>query len=142
MATPPPIPRGLEVLIKKAAVDPDFRQLLLEQRAAAARQIDLSLEPAESLMLNNVPREQLERTIDRTTVKPEHRAAFLGKAAAAMLVAVGFAGLVGCGERPPAAGGARIDRPNPPAEETQKPAEGSERPERIEPTKGVRLEKE
>ena len=31
-----PIPRGIEVLVKKAAVDPAFKQILLEKRAKAA----------------------------------------------------------------------------------------------------------
>jgi len=43
-----PIPRGIEVLIKKAAVDPEFRSLLIEKRDAAAREIGLALDPASS----------------------------------------------------------------------------------------------
>ena len=31
-----PIPRGIEVLVKKAAVDPSFKQTLMEKRAKAA----------------------------------------------------------------------------------------------------------
>ena len=36
------IPRAIEVLIKKASVDPEFRQLLLEKREQAAGEIDLA----------------------------------------------------------------------------------------------------
>src|SRR4030042_1117067 len=50
-----PIPRGIEVLIKKAAVDPEFRAVLLEKRAAAADEIGLVLDPAEGLMLPAAP---------------------------------------------------------------------------------------
>lgn len=84
-----PIPRGVEVLVKKAAVDAEFREVLLERRAAAAGEIGLELDPAEALMLAAVPADQLRAIIQRTTVPQEHRRAFLGQAAAAMLAAVG-----------------------------------------------------
>ncbi|NIT36942.1 MAG: hypothetical protein GTN49_10675, partial [candidate division Zixibacteria bacterium] len=44
---PRKIPRGLEVLIKKAAVDAAFKKLLLEKRAGAAQAIGLKLNAAE-----------------------------------------------------------------------------------------------
>jgi hypothetical protein len=100
-----PIPRGLEVLVKKAAVDPPFRELLLTQRAAAAEQIGLTLDPSEALMLAAVPASQLQAIIAQTTVPQEHRRAFLGQAAAAMLAVLGVA-TQGCGP---------TDRPAPPA---------------------------
>lgn len=83
------VPRGIEVLVKKASVDADFRRLLLEKRAGAAKEIELTLEPAEAMMLDAVPTTQLEAIIASTTVAPVSRAAFLGKAAAAMLAALG-----------------------------------------------------
>ena len=85
------IPRGLEVLLKKAAVDPAFKTLLLAQRAEAAATIGLTLEPSERLMLQSAPADQLETIIARITVPQEHRRAFLGQAAAAMLAALGIA---------------------------------------------------
>ena len=33
------VPRGIEVLLKKASVDPAFRELLLAKRSAAARSL-------------------------------------------------------------------------------------------------------
>jgi hypothetical protein len=93
-AVPAGIPRGIEVLLKKASVDPDFRLLLLERRAEAARAIDLDLNPAERAMLQGIPQEQLEAIIARTTVEPEQRRAFLGRAAAVMLGAL--VGTRGC----------------------------------------------
>jgi len=86
------VPRGIEVLVKKASVDPAFKELLLSQRAAAAGQIDLPLDPAEAMMLDNIPVDQLRAIIDQTHVPEEHRRAFLGKAAAAMLAAIGVSG--------------------------------------------------
>ena len=138
------IPQGIEVLVKKASVDAAFRAILLDRRAAAAAEIGLELDPAESMMLQTVPRDQLEAIIARTTVPAAHRRVFLGKTAAAMLAAIG-GGLVaiallssaGCRARsgnrkarldtpsnpdlpqdPPAAGGVRPDLPAPnPAKE-------------------------
>jgi hypothetical protein len=84
------IPRGIEVLIKKASVDPAFRMLLLECRAEAAAEIGLQLGPAEAMMLAATPREQLDTVIANTRVPEEHRRVFLGKVAAAMLAAIGI----------------------------------------------------
>ncbi len=83
------IPRGVEVLVKKAAVDPAFKKLLLEKRADAAAAISLKLEPAEATMLNAVPAEQLKAIVASTKVNPNLRPAFLGYAAGVMLAALG-----------------------------------------------------
>jgi len=108
------IPRGIEVLVRKAAVDPEFRNALLAERAAAAARIGLALAPAEELMLKAVPEGQLEAVIDRTRVPLEHRRAFLGNVAAAMLAALGVAG-GGCSsdQPPPAPAGIAPDMPPP-----------------------------
>jgi len=162
-----PIPRGIEVLVKKAAVDPAFKRLLLETRDAAADEIGLALDPAEALILRAAPPEQLEAIIARTKVHPKVRSAFLGRAAAVMLVALG-AGVVGC-DKFQAEDGISPDRPPaktvepPEAGEAAEPApaeaepeapfirmagiqpeipapveEPLERPERVEPTDGIR----
>lgn len=88
---PRKIPRGLEVLIKKAAVDPAFKKLLLEKRAGAAEAIGLKLTAAEEAMLAAVPLPQLEGIIAHTRISPKLRPAFLGYAAGAMLAALGAA---------------------------------------------------
>lgn len=85
------IPRGIEVLVMKASVDPVFRMLLLQKRAEAARQIDLELTEAERNMLSSISSEQLEKIIENTKVKPEHRSIFQGTTAKLMLaVAAGI----------------------------------------------------
>jgi len=83
------VPRGIEVLVKKASVDSEFRALLLERRSGAADEIGLTLEPAEAMMLDAVPAGQLKAVIDSTEVSPQRRRAFLGRAAAVMLAALG-----------------------------------------------------
>jgi hypothetical protein len=120
------IPRGIEVLVKKAAVDPDFRKQLIDDRAAAAAAIDLTLEPAEVMMLNGVPATQLAQIIDRTHVKPEHRPALLGKVAAVMLATLGLQTLTGCSEQMQTKG-IQPDRPEPPtSEQTDAPKSDAE----------------
>ena len=90
------LPRGIEVLVKKAAVDPEFRALLLEERAGAAGEIGLDLAPAEAAMLAAIPASQLEATISSTKVDEKVRPAFLGRAAALMIAALGVGELAGC----------------------------------------------
>jgi len=138
-----PIPRGIEVLIKKAAVDPEFRTVLLEKRAAAADEIGLVLDPAEAFMLRAAPREQLEAIIARTKVHPNVRSAFLGRAAAVMLVALG-AGTLGCEDQEEAIKGIEPDRPpakrvEPTDEEAteSKPPEPAPRATALEPTRST-----
>jgi hypothetical protein len=91
------IPRGIEVLVKKATIDPAFKTLLLDRRAAAAAEIGLELSAAEAAMLSAASPAQLETMIAHTIVPEKHRRAFLGKAAAAMLAAMGVAGVAGVG---------------------------------------------
>lgn len=86
------IPVGIDVLIKKASIDPEFRQILLEKRGEAACEIGLELTETEQKMLSSISLEQLEKIIDNTKVKPENRNIFRGKAVKLMLAAA--AGLV------------------------------------------------
>ncbi len=107
--------RGWEVLVKKAAVDPAFKQLLLERRAGAAEEIGLQLDPAEVAMLTAATPEHLEAVIASVKVPEEHRRVFLGKTAAAMLAVLGAVAAVSAlslGSRPrPAVKGIRPDQP-------------------------------
>ena len=86
----PQAPVGIQVLVAKAAVDGRFRQLLLADRAEAARSIGLELTPSEAGILNAIPREQLEVMIDNTSVPPQYQKVFMGCALAAMLAVVGL----------------------------------------------------
>ena len=142
------MPRGIEVLLKKAHVDPAFRVLLLAERDAAAAEIGLELDATEVSMLRAIPAAQLEGIIDGTKVEPASRRAFLGKAAAAMLAALGAA-QAGCSEDDPspAPKGIRPDNPGEPGEgpkknEDPKPPPPPEptgiRPDRPPAPKGIR----
>lgn len=74
---PKRIPRGIETLIKRAAIDPAFRQRLFEHKDQAAREIGLKLSMAESIMLGTVRDAQLNAMIDRMQVSDEERRALL-----------------------------------------------------------------
>lgn len=81
----PAFPCGIEVLLKKASIDPNFKALLLENFDKAATSIELYLDPIERTMLRSMPTDQLETIIDQIEVPQPQRRAFLGTAAAAML---------------------------------------------------------
>ena len=83
------IPRGIEVLVKKAAVDPEFKERLLRNRTGAAADIELELEPAEAMMLQVIPGSQLLTTIEQTTVPERQKPAAGGVPHAHGHVAVG-----------------------------------------------------
>ena len=123
-----PVPRGIEVLVKKAAVDPSFKQLLMAKRAKAADEISLKLEPAEITMLDAVPAAQLKSIIANTDVSEVSRAAFLGRAAAVMLAALTATTAAGCaGNRPDGPKLETPDQPEPNKEDSGKVAEKADR---------------
>jgi hypothetical protein len=90
------IPRGIEVLVKKASVDPGFRKLLLDNRAEAAKEIDLELNQNEIDMLAAISYGQLEKIIDNTKVPPEQEKVFLGSIGRIMLMTVVAGTIVTC----------------------------------------------
>ncbi|RCK80110.1 MAG: hypothetical protein OZSIB_3614 [Candidatus Ozemobacter sibiricus] len=98
------IPRGLEALMMKAAVDPAFLERLVTERAGLADAIGLALDPAERDMLELVPAGQL-REMARLTPVPEPQRRLLAGGSAAALVALvtqlTFAPVAGRAEPPP-----------------------------------------
>ena len=81
------IPRTIEVLLQKAAVDPEFKQRLLEKRGAAAEELGVVLDPAEKALLTAIPLNQLESVIAHTKVPERTRKLLL--AGVATLAALG-----------------------------------------------------
>ena len=146
------VPRGIEILVKKASVDPSFKTRLLADRSAAADDIGLKLESAEAMMLNAIPVEQLSVIIDQIVVPEQQKSAFLGKLATTMLLALSIA-LPSCDSKgPPCTGIRPEDAPREiPAEQDEneeieideeetvdKPSQAPEKPDRIQMTKGSR----
>jgi hypothetical protein len=95
------IPRGIEVLIKKASVDPTFKTVLLAKREEAADAIGLRLSPSEITMLRGTPTDQLSIMIRQTRVRSDLRPVFRGAAAALMLAALSASGGAQAEESPP-----------------------------------------
>jgi acyl carrier protein len=129
-------PQGIEVLVKKASVDSYFAESLRANRAGAAAEIGLELTEAEAAILAAVPDAQLESIIAQTTVSQEHRRVFLGKAAVAMLAALGVTGVAAAGIPVIKGGGCGGIRPEPnfgvrPPPQPEEPVE--EPPPPIEP---------
>ena len=92
--TPRGVPIGIEILMKKAAIDSAFRERLLSERSAAADGIDLILEPSEKSIIDTIPEKQLESMIRKSFVKDEHYAVFSGKKAALMIAALTTAAVI------------------------------------------------
>lgn len=130
------VPRGMEVLVKKASVDEEFRRLLLARRGEAAAAIGLELDPAERAMLGVIPEEQLARIIGQTVVPAEQRRVFVGGVAAAMLAVLGV-GLASCerdaGTATPGTG------PTPPA--SQGAGVAPQAPDESMPVRGLRMDR-
>jgi hypothetical protein len=132
------IPRGLEVLIKKAAVDPAFKNILFVQRAEAAAAIGLKLTAAEEAMLAAVPLPQLEGIVAHTRISPKLKPAFLGYAAGVMLAALGTT-TSACDDNPTAPPVDGI-RPDPPPGVTDRARDAVKQPEKGDEsvTRGIR----
>ena len=58
-------PRGIEILLKKASVDPEFSQYLLQDPLNAGRSIALDLKPVEINILTYTSKIVLEKMIAR-----------------------------------------------------------------------------
>ncbi len=129
------VPRNVDVLLKKAAVDPKFKKMLLEKRAGAAEAIALKLEPAEVAMLSAVPAKQLEAIVAKTKVSPGLRPAFLGYAGGVMLAALGTAtlGCNGDGDPGPTTEGIRPDHPG----ESEERAEEADKDDQAQSEEGL-----
>jgi len=82
------VPRGIEVLLRKAAVDEAFRESLLADFESAAKSIDLKLSTGERAVFGSVTSEALSGMIARVEVPAEHHSVFKGRIAAAMLTIV------------------------------------------------------
>jgi membrane carboxypeptidase/penicillin-binding protein PbpC len=83
------IPRGIEILLKKAKADAAFRELLLRDPLQAARSIELELGESEAKMLTCAPRAHLRAMVDHTSIPRQQVAVFrTAKTAAALVLAL------------------------------------------------------
>jgi hypothetical protein len=83
--SPDGYPRGIEILLKKAKVDLEFRRLFLQDPLAAARAIELDVSDSEKKILLNTPGDIIGKMVENTFVPKHHVSTFLSATTAAML---------------------------------------------------------
>ncbi len=89
----PPIPSGIERLLRQAANNEAFRQELVRRRSAAATEAGIELSPSEAAILTAIPGKQLLGMVDSVSPQPAPRRAFLQQSAATAAVLLGGSGL-------------------------------------------------
>ncbi|HNW33747.1 MAG TPA: hypothetical protein PKM25_02365 [Candidatus Ozemobacteraceae bacterium] len=132
------IPRGMELLLKRAAVDDAFCAELFAGRATVADSLAIPLDPAERAMLNAIPEAQLRGIITRTRVPETQKRALTGASAAAMLALLAqltFTPVAGRADTPPDRGSSGELRP---AAKPQLPNAGVSADESSHITRGIR----
>jgi hypothetical protein len=87
----PPVPTGLQRLLRLAAVDPAFARELAARRAAVAAAAGVELTPSERAILAAIPAAQLEAMIAGLPPPEEDRRSFLRQTAASAVVLLGGA---------------------------------------------------
>ena len=92
----PPVPTGIQSLLRLASVDPKFRRRLLERRGEVAPAARIVLNSTERAILAAIPTAQLEQMIDFLPPPPAGRHAFLRQTAATAVVLLGGAVLADC----------------------------------------------
>jgi hypothetical protein len=110
----PPVPTGIQELLRLASVDGDFRRKLLDSRVDAAVAAGILLTSSEQAVLRAAPAEQLGLMIDSVPPGSPDRRSFLRGVAASAVTALGGVALASC---PGPVGGARPDPPPPRPEE-------------------------
>jgi hypothetical protein len=122
----PPVPTGIQRLLRLASVDGRFRQELLERRSAVASAAEVPLTTSERAILDTVPTAHLEAMIGGLPPPPADRREFLrGTAASAVLLLGGAALGTSCREvprpEPVPVTGIRPDIPREPSPPAQTP---------------------
>jgi hypothetical protein len=147
----PPVPTGIQRLLRLAASDPAFRAKLLEQRDVVASGVGVELTATERVVLRAASVAQLEAMAEHLPpVAP--RRDFIRQSAAAAAALIGAPALLACesctptrGIQPdeppprptqselPSTGGAAPDEPPPRPETNQMQTEGGAAPEEPPP---------
>ena len=99
-AEAPPVPTGIQSLLRLASVDGAFRAELLERRGEMADVAGLPLTPSERAILASSPASQLRDMAEKLPPPPPARREFLRQTAASAVVLLGGAAmadtLTGC----------------------------------------------
>ena len=89
----PPVPTGIQRLLRLASVDSSFRCELVQRRAAVAGAAEVDLTASEQAILAAIPAEQLTEMAHRMPPPPPPRRQFLRQTAATAVVLLGGAAL-------------------------------------------------
>ncbi len=100
----PPVPTGIQNLLRLASVDRQFRKQLVERRDGLAAVAGVELSASERVILRQVAASQLEAMIDNLPSPPADRREFLRQTAASTVLLLGGAAfgtsLPGCESAP------------------------------------------
>jgi hypothetical protein len=141
----PPVPTGIQRLLRLASIDEAFRRELVARRGAVAEAAQVPLSPSEAAILKAIPAQHLEEMATKMPSPPQGRRDFLRQTAATAVVLLGGAALSeavsGCDKPPtepspprpelsqtPMTAGVAPDMPPEPSE----PDAGADTPERPE----------
>jgi hypothetical protein len=124
----PPVPTGIQRLLRLASVDDGFRRELLARRGGLASVAEVELTASERAILQAIPAAQLEAMIGSLPPPAEDRRSFLRQTAATAVMLLGGAALSSCDNRAErrlqAPGGAAPDVPPPRPEHRETEADG------------------
>ena len=95
-AEAPPVPTGIQRLLRMAAVDAAFLKELIERRTEVAEAAGVQLSPSERAILQVIPAEQITAMAAQMPPPPKPRRDFLRKTAATAVVLLGGAALSDC----------------------------------------------
>jgi hypothetical protein len=87
----PPVPTGIQKLLRLASVDDAFCEQLIQHRAAVAESAGVQLTRSEQAILSAIPADQLREMAQKMPLPAPPRREFLRRASAAALVLFGGA---------------------------------------------------
>ncbi len=88
----PPVPTGMQQLLRLAAVEPRFRQQLLERRSAVAQAAQVKLTRSEQAILAAVDDKQLRTMVDKMPPPTPSRRDYLRNSAISAVLLLGGVG--------------------------------------------------
>ncbi|MBI5490654.1 MAG: hypothetical protein HY905_25190 [Deltaproteobacteria bacterium] len=92
----PPVPTGIQKLLRLASVDGSFREELLRRRGGIAPVAGVALTPSERAILGVIPAAQLDTMIAALPPPPADRRTFLRQTASTAVMLLGGAVLAEC----------------------------------------------
>lgn len=95
----PPLPSGIQRLLRLASVDDAFRDMLVRRRGELARLLRIELTETEEAVLAAIPGRKLAQMAERLAPREVGRREFLRRLAGAAVMIVGGGALAACNPR-------------------------------------------